>query len=136
MQSDNTNGSTKSQEEIALREAKKMERRAAMAEIKRLHALDPAKAREAARLWFEQNAEPVAASTAETSAFHRRKLSEADPERVGKAAEALKKVEAVAEKAQKAAGEAVKDWRKKNPNKVKKLNKVYRERLKPKQGHK
>jgi hypothetical protein len=126
---------TKSPEAIALRESKKMERRAAMAEIKRQHALDPVRAREAAKLWFEQNAEPVPAS-AETSAFHRRKLEEADPERADKAAQALKKSEEVAEKAQKVAGAAVKEWRKKNPNKVKKLNKQYREGTKSKPGHK
>ena len=128
---------TKSQlEAITSRESKKAERRAAMEQIKRLHALDPAKAREAARLWFEHNAEPVAAGTAETSAFHRRKLSEADPERLSKAAEALRKSEADAEKAQKAASETVKGWRKRNPNKVKKMSKLYREQLKTKKGHK
>jgi hypothetical protein len=128
---------TKSQQEaVALRESKKMERRTAMAEIKRLHALDPVKAREAARLWFEQNAGPVAESTAQTSAFHLRKLSEADPERICKAAQAVIKGEAGAEKAQKASRETVKDWRKRNPNKVKKLGKLYRERLNPKKDHK
>jgi len=129
--------STKSQQEaMALRESKKMERRAAMAEFKRLHATDPVQAREAARLWFEQHAEPAPADAAEISAFQRRKLSEADPERIAKAAEALRKSEAGAEKAQKAASETVKDWRKRNPNKVKKLNKVYREGVKSKKGHK
>jgi len=130
-------GKTKSQQEaIELRESKKLERRAAMAEIKRLHASDPDKAREAARLWFEQNAEPVAAGTVETSAFHQRKLSEADPERICKAAQALVKGEADAEKAQKASRETVKDWRKRNPNKVKKLNKLYKEELKLRKAHK
>ena len=102
-----------------------------MAEIKRLHPNDPDGAREAARLWFEQNAEPVAAGD-QTSAFHRRKLSEADPERSLKGAEALRKSEAALENSQHASREAVKEWRKKNPNKVKKLGKVYREQLKTK----
>jgi hypothetical protein len=115
----------------ALPETKKPERKAAMAEIKRLHPNDPDGAREAARLWFEQNAEPVAAG-AQASAFHRRKLSEADPERSLKAAEALRKSEAEQEHSQNASREAVKEWRKKNPNKVKKLGKVYREQLKTK----
>jgi hypothetical protein len=115
----------------ALPETKKPERKAAMAEIKRLHPNDPDAAREAARLWFEQNAEPVAPG-AQTSAFHRRKLSEADPERSVKAAEALRKNEAEQENSQHASREAVKEWRKKNPNKVKKLGKVYREQLKTK----
>lgn len=118
---------TKAQECAIVREAKKMERKAAMAEIKRQHALDPVKAREAAMLWFQQNAAPVSAETAETSAFHQRMLSEADPERGSKAAEALRKSTASAENAQRAAGEVVKEWRKRNPNKVKKLNKAYRE---------
>jgi hypothetical protein len=127
---------TKSQkEEIAQPESKKLERRAAMAEIKRLHAGDPVQAREAARLWFEQHADPLA-PTAETSAFHRRKLSEADPERSAKAAEALRKTESESEHAQNASREAVKEWRKKNPNKVKKLNKLHREQQKPKKNHK
>jgi hypothetical protein len=120
------------QEALVLREAKKKERRAAMAEFKRLHALDPEKAREAARLWFEQNAEQVDASEAENNAFHLRKLSEADPERRSKAAEAARKCEADTERAQNASRETVKEWRKRNPNKVKKLNKVYREQHKSK----
>jgi len=128
---------TKSHEAaLALPESKKLERRAAMAEIKRLHANDPDGAREAARLWFEQNAEPLAAS-AESSAFHLRKLSEADPNRTGKAAAALKKSEAEGANAQSASREAVKEWRKKNPNKVKKINKVRQEqRQKSKKDHK
>ena len=85
----------------ALPETKKPERKAAMAEIKRLHPNDPDGAREAARLWFEQNAEPVAAGD-QTSAFHRRKLSEADPERSLKGAEALRKSEAALENSQHA----------------------------------
>ena len=120
------------QEALTLREAKKMERRAAMAEFKRLHAVDPEKAREAARLWFEQNAEQAEASQAEKSAFHRRKLSEADPEREKKAAEALKKSAADAGRAQTNSRETVKEWKKRNPNKVKKLSKLYRERQKSK----
>jgi hypothetical protein len=120
----------------ALPESKKSERRAAMAEIKRLHADDPAQAKEAARLWFEQNAEPLAAGTVETSAFHQRKLVEADPERGSKAAQALKLNEAQGEHAQSASRQAVKEWRKRNPNKVKKLGKVYREGLKAKKTQK
>ena len=128
---------TKSQQEaIELRESKKLERKAAMAGIKRLHASDPDKAREAARLWFEQNAEPVAVGTVETSAFHQRKLSEADPERICKAAQAVIKGQADAEKAQKTTRETVKDWRKRNPNKVKKLNKLYKEQFKLKKINK
>ena len=128
---------TKSQvEAAALPETKKLERRAAMAEIKRLHPHDPAQAREAARLWFEQNAEPLPAVTAETSAFHLRKLSEADPERAGRAAQALRQSEAQGENAQNASRGAVKEWRKRNPNKVKKLGKLYREGLKSKKDHK
>ena len=115
---------------MALSEIKKLERKAALAEIKRLYADDLAGAREAARLWHEQNAEPVAAGAAETSAFHRRKLSEADPERSSKGAAALKKSETQLEQVQKASREALKEWRKKNPNKVKKLGKVYREQQK------
>jgi len=122
-------------EVLALPEAKKLERRAALAEIKRLHANDPAGAREAARLWFEHNAEPLAAG-AETSAFHLRKLDESDPARTDKAAAALRKSEAEVEQAQSASRAAVKLWRKKNPNKVKKLNKVYQERQKPKKNTK
>jgi hypothetical protein len=121
---------------VALSEEKKLERKAAMEEIKRLHAGDPARAREAARLWYEQNAEPVAGPAEQISAFHLRKLEEADPERVNKAAEALKKGEAQQEQAQHASREAVKEWRKKNPNKVKKLNRLYREQLKGKKNHK
>ena len=120
------------QEALTLREAKKTERRAALAEFKRLHAVDPEKAREAARLWFEQNAEPAEAVQAETSAFHRRMLSEADPDKGKKAAEALKKSVADAGRAQNNARETVKEWRKRNPNKVKKLSKLYRERQKSK----
>jgi len=128
---------TKSQKQaLALPESRKLERREAMAEIKRQHAHDPDGAREAARLWFEQNAEPVAAS-AETSAFHLRKLSEADPDRTSKAAAALKKSEAEGANAQSASREAVKEWRKKNPSKVKKLNKVRQEqRQKSQKDHK
>ena len=120
------------QEAMAQGETKKKERRAAIAEFKRLHALDPAQAREAARLWFERNAEQVDAEEAERSAFHRRKLSEADPERIAKAAEAARRNEADAGRAQSASHEAVKEWRKRNPNKVKKLNKSFRERQKAK----
>jgi hypothetical protein len=124
---------TKAEEEaLALREAKKMERRAAMAEFKRQHVLDPEKAREAARLWFEQNAGQVDASKTDNSAFHQRKLSEADPERLNKAAEAVRKSEADTERAQNASHETVKEWRKRNPNKVKKLNKMYKEQRKSK----
>ena len=133
MQTDKTKSEM---EAMALSGVSKEKRRAAMAEIKRQHAGDPAGAREAARLWFEQNSEPVAAGTVETSAFHRRKLGEADPDRSGKAAEALKKSETEAEKAQDASREAVKEWRKRNPNKVKKLNKLHREQLKLKNNHK
>lgn len=120
----------------ALLESKKLARRVAMAEIKRLHAADPARARDAARLWFEQNSEPLTACTAETSAFHRRKMSEADPERICKAAQALRQSEAQGENAQNASREAVKEWRKRNPNKVKKLGKLYREQVKSKKDHK
>jgi hypothetical protein len=128
---------TESQKEaVALPESKKLQRRAALAEIKRLHAGDPAQAREAARLWFEQNAEPVAAGTVEVSAFHRRKLNEADPQRAQVAAEGLKQREAEAEKAQTASRAAVKEWRKRNPNKVKKLGKLFKEGLKSKKPHK
>lgn len=123
-------------EATALPESKKSERRAAMAEIKRLHADDPARAREAARLWFEQNAEPLAADTAEASAFHQRMLHEADPERGSKAALALKLSEAEGEHAQTASRQAVKEWRKRNPNKVKKLGKAYRDGIKAKKAHK
>jgi len=123
-------------QEMALSESKKQERKAAMAEIKRLHAGDPARARQAAALWFEVNAEPVAAGTAETSTFHQRKLSEADPARRVHAAEALRKSEVEGEQAQNASREAVNEWRKRNPNKVKKLDELYRERLKSKKGHK
>ena len=112
------------QEALALREAKKSERRAAMAEFKRLHAGDPEKAREAARLWFEEHAEPADASVPEKDPFHLRKLSEADPGRSAKAAESVRKSEADAERAQKASRDAVKEWRDRNPNKVKKLNKA------------
>ena len=125
--------STKAQlEALALREAKKRERRAAMAEFKRLHAADPEKAREAARLWFAENAEPAGDDQAEKSAFHRRKLSEADPERANKAAQALLKSEEDAGRAQNHAQRTVKEWKKRNPNKVKKLGKLYRERQKGK----
>ena len=131
------NDKMKSQKETtALPEAKKLERRAAMAEIKRMHADDPDQAREAARLWFEQNAEPLPESVAEASAFHRRKLVEADPERAVKAAEALRLSEAQGEHAQNASREAVKEWRKRNPNKVKKLGKLYREGIKSKKNTK
>lgn len=123
---------TDEQEGLALREAKKTARRAAMAELKRLHAGDPEKVREAAKLWFEQNAEPVDGSETASSAFHQRKLKEADPERTTKAAKAVKKGEADAERAQKASREAVKEWRVRNPNKVKKLNKAFKERQKSK----
>ena len=133
MQTDKT---TSQQEVTALPESKKLERRAAMAEIKRLHHDDPAGAREAARLWFQQNAEPLAAGAAQTSAFHLRKLSEADPARADKAAQALKQNEAQGEHAQNASRMAVKEWRKKNPNKVKKLNNLYREQVRPKKGGK
>lgn len=119
-------------EALALREAKKRERRAAMAEFKRLHAVDPEKAREAARLWFEQNGEPPAADGSEKSAFHLRKLQEADPQRKSQAAEAVRKSEADAERAQKASRAALKQWRERNPNKVKKLSKAFRERQKSK----
>lgn len=124
MQDGNTKGEG---EAIALREAKKKERRAAMAEFKALHAIDPEKGREAARLWFEQNAEP---GEAQDSAFHRRKLSEADPERESKAAEAAKKCEADTERAQNASRATVKQWKKRNPTKVKKLNNAYRQKSK------
>lgn len=127
MQTELPNG----QEAVASPEAKKMERKAAMAEIKRLYPHDPVKAREAAALWFEQHAAPVTADAAEMDSFHRRKLKEEDPERHAKAAESLRKSEAGVEHAQKAAAGAVKEWRKKNPNKVKKLNKLYREQQKP-----
>ena len=129
MESDKTKAE---QEALALREARKRERRAAMAEFKVLHADDPEKAREAARLWVEQHAEPLDAGAAEKDPFHLRKLSEADPDRPAKAAESARKSEADAERAQKASHEAVKEWRDRNPNKVKKLNKVYRERQKSK----
>jgi len=46
-------------EAVAQREAKKRERKAAMAEFKRLHTIDPEKAREQARLWFERPAAAV-----------------------------------------------------------------------------
>ena len=120
------------QEAVTPREAKKMEQRAAMAQFKRLHAVDPEKAREAARLWFAQNAERTEVGPGEKSAFHKRKLSEADPEREKKAAEALKKCEADAGRAQNNSRETVKEWRKRNPNKVKKLSKLYQERQKSK----
>jgi hypothetical protein len=122
-------------EATALPESKKSERRAAMAEIKRLHAGDPAQAKEAARLWFEQNAQPLAAETVESSAFFQRKQVEADPERGSKAALALKLSEAQGEQAQNASRQAVKEWRKRNPNKVKKLGKAYRDGMKAKKGH-
>jgi hypothetical protein len=126
---------TKSQnEEMALQESKKLERRAAMAEIKRQYPGDPEGAREAARLWFEQHAQPVAAGTADP--FHLRKLAEKDPQRIDKAAQALRQSEAAAEQAQTTARAAVKEWRKKNPNKVKKLAKAYREGAKTKKDRK
>jgi len=127
MQNDETRDG---QEALALREAKKMERRAAMAELKRLHASDPGKAREAARIWFEQHAEKVNGS--ENSSFHQRKLEETDPARATKAAEAARKCEADNERAHTVSRESVKEWRKRNPNKVKKLNNMYRERQKSK----
>jgi len=114
----------------------KQERRAAMAEIKRRFAGDPAGAREAARLWFEQHGGPAPEDLAETSAFHRRKLEEADPDRQRKAAEALMKNDAEAERAQALSRDAVQKWRKKNPNKVKKLNKQFREKIKAEKSHK
>lgn len=120
------------QEALALREAKKLERRAAMAEFKRLHAEDPEKGREAARLWFEQHAEQAEPGKAEDSAFHRRKLNEADPEKASKKAEALRKSEADAGRAQISSRETVKEWKKRNPNKVKKLSKLYKEQQKRK----
>jgi hypothetical protein len=123
---------TDEQDGLALREAKKTARRAAMAELKRLHADDLEKAREAAKLWFEQNGQSVQNCDASLSPFHQRKLREADPARTTKAAEAVKKGAADAERAQKASREAVKEWRDRNPNKVKKLNKVFKERLKSK----
>jgi hypothetical protein len=126
------NEKTKSKTAVALPEAKKLERRAAMEEIKRLHAGDPAAAREAARLWYERNAEPVA----QDDAFHRRMQEEADPERAAKAALALKANEAQLEHAQSASREAVKEWRKRNPNKVKKLNRLRQEQAKPGKQHK
>ena len=120
--------STDEQEALVQREAKKRERRAALAEFRSLHAVDPEKAREAAREWFERNGEQIEAGQAEQSAFHMRKLREADPERVSKAAESVRRCEADTERAQKASREAVKLWRERNPNKVKKLSKAYRER--------
>lgn len=119
-------------EALALREAKKRERRAAMAELKRLYAGDPEKAREAAKLWFEQNADPADTEASEKDPFHQRKLKEADPERKSKAAESVRKSGAEAERAQKASREVVNKWKERNPNKVKKLNQVYRERQKSK----
>jgi cell envelope opacity-associated protein A len=131
------NDGTKFPKEVmALPESKKLERRAAMEEIKRLHPGDPAGAREAARLWFEQNAQPLAEGGAEASPFHRRMLSEADPERADKAAQALKQNEAEGEQAQSASRQAVKEWRKRNPNKVKKLGKLYREQVKTRKNAK
>jgi len=112
---------------LAGRDAKKMERRAAMAEFKRLHAVDPEKAREAARLWFEQHAGKQHAEEGE-SPFHLRKLKEADPERVTKAAQAADKNAADAERAQSASRDTVKQWKKRNPNKVKKLKKLHVEK--------
>lgn len=114
---------------LALRETKKRERREAMAELKRVHVLDPEKAREAARLWIEANAGP---REAEDSAFHQRKLSESDPGRSSDAADAVRKCEADAERAQKASRVAVKEWKKRNPNKVKKLNQLFKEQHKSK----
>jgi hypothetical protein len=119
-------------EAVALREAKKRERRAAMAEFKRLHAIDPEKGREAARLWFLANAEDQNSEPAEASPFHQRMQSEAAPDRLVKAADALKKGEADSERAQNASRETVKQWRKRNPNKVKKLSKLYKDRQKSK----
>jgi len=113
---------------IAGREAKKMERRAAMAEFKRLHAVDPERAREAARLWFEQHGGAEAPEDGQSS-FHLRKLREADPERASKAAQAADKSAADAERAQTASRETVKQWKKRNPNKVKKLKKLHVERF-------
>jgi hypothetical protein len=115
----------------SLREAKKKAQKTAMAEFKRLHALDPEKAREAARLWFAANAEQSTLGETADDPFHRRKLAEADPERGSKAAEALRKEDADAGRAQNASRETVKQWRKRNPNKVKKLGKLYREGQKP-----
>ena len=120
--------SNEEQETLTQREAKKRERRAALAEFRTLHAVDPEQAREAARLWFERNAEPMDAGQAEHSAFHMRKRSEADPKRASLAAEAVRRSEADTERAQKASREAVKLWRERNPNKVKKLSKTFRER--------
>ena len=117
-------------EAVALRETKKVARRIAMVEFKRLHAVDPEKAREEARLWFERQALPADAETMGQSAFHQRKLDEADPARKCKAAEAVRKIDEGAGKAQNASRETVKQWRKRNPNKVKKLGKLYRERQK------
>ena len=114
------------EEAPAMPESKKLERRAALAEIKRLHPGDPAGAREAARLWFEQHPGPPGESAA-TSAFHLRKLREADPERAAKAEQALRQNEAEGAQAQNASRGALKEWRKRNPNKVKKLAKLYRE---------
>lgn len=114
----------------------KKERREALARIKREYAGDPEGAREAARLWFEQHAQPVSEELAETSAFHRRKLEEADPQRALKAAEALKRNEALAELAQSQARAAAKVWRKKNPNKVRKLEKKYRASIKARKSQK
>lgn len=132
-----SNDTTKSKKDaVALPETKKLERRAAMEEIKRLHAGDPAGAREAARLWYERNAEPLAQDDAQASAFHRRKLEEADPERAAKAALALKLSEAQGEHAQNVSREAVKEWRKRNPNKVKKLNRLRHEQAKSGKQHK
>ena len=126
-------GETKSEPEaIGLPVSKKQEQRAALAEFKRLHQSDPEKAREAARLWFEQHGERSETGAVADSSFHRRKLSEADPERAEKAAEALRKCEADAGRAQDSSRETLKEWRKRNPNKVKKLNKLYRERQKTK----
>jgi hypothetical protein len=119
-------------EALALREARKRERRAAMEECKRLHAIDPEKGREAARRWFEANSGVAEAGQAGSSPFHERKHDEADPERIKKAAEAVRKGEADSERAQNASRDTLKEWRKRNPNKVKKLSKMYKERQKSK----
>jgi hypothetical protein len=127
-----TENMTAEQEKDSKREAKKAQQRAAWLKFKLLHAADPEKGREAARLWFEQHAERTETSVGEKSAFHRRILSEADPERERKVAEAAKKREADAGRAQHNSRETVKQWRKRNPNKVKKLSKLYQERQQPK----
>lgn len=109
------------------RDAQKVERRAAMAEFKRLHAQDSEKTREAARRWFEEHAGEQAQGEEETSSFHLRKLKEADPERAAKAAQAANKSAADADRAKTASRETVKQWKKRNPNKVKKLKKLHLE---------